>query len=71
MIDRAYALRRAWRGHRLNRDALADHGLLLSCELEQLASGQFTDESNRRMAGHILKHPLHWFWFTCAYGPLI
>jgi len=63
IIDRAYALRRAWRGHRLSRDALADHGLLLSCELEHLASGRFVDELNRRLAGHILNHSLHWFWF--------
>jgi transposase len=63
MLERAYALRRAWRGHRLSGDALAEQGLLLSCELEHLASGRFTDESNRRLAGHLLKHSLSWFWF--------
>ncbi len=63
MIDQAYALRRAWRGHRLSADALLDEGLLLSCELERAASGHFTDASNRRLAGHILKHSLSWFWF--------
>lgn len=63
LIDRAYALRRAWRGHRLSGDALADHGLGLACELEQLAQGRFTYEPNRRLAGHLLKHAMHWFWF--------
>jgi transposase len=63
LIDRAYALRRAWRGHRLSGDALADHGLGLACELEQLASGHFTHEPNRRLAGHLLNHAMHWFWF--------
>jgi transposase len=63
LIDRAYALRRAWRGHRLSGDALADHGLELACKLEQLASGHFTNEANRRLAGHLRKHAMHWFWF--------
>jgi len=63
LIDRAYALRRAWRGHRLNSDALAERGLGLACELEQLAQGRFTYPPNRRLAGHLLKHSLHWFWF--------
>ena len=63
LIDRAYALRRAWRGHRLDRDALAEAGLLLSDELDTLASDRFTHEPNRRLAGHIRKHAMHWFWF--------
>ena len=63
LIDRAFALRRAWRGHRLNRDDLAMQGLALSCELEQLVSGRFTYKPNRRLAKHILKHAMHWFWF--------
>ena len=63
LIDRAYALRRAWRGHRLSGDALADCGLGLACELEQLARGRFTYEPNRRLAGHLLNHAMHWFWF--------
>jgi len=63
LIDRAYALRRAWRGHRLNGDDLAMHGLGLACELEQLAEGRFTYPPNRRLAGHLLKHSMHWFWF--------
>ena len=63
LIDRAFALRRAWRGHRLSGDDLAEHGLALACELEQLTSGRFTHEPNRRLAGHLLKHAMHWFWF--------
>jgi transposase len=63
LIGRAYALRRAWRGHRLNGDALAERGLGLACELEQLARSRFTYPPNRRLAGHLLKHAMHWFWF--------
>lgn len=63
LIDRAYACRRAWRGHRLDADAQAEHGLELACELERLAQGRFTYEPNRRLAGHLLKHAMHWFWF--------
>jgi transposase len=63
LIDRAYALRRAWSGHRLSGDALSERGLGLACELEQLARGRFTYEPSRRLAGHLLKHAMHWFWF--------
>jgi transposase len=63
LIDRAFALRRAWRGHRLSADDLCDHGLALACELEHLASGNFTNDANRRLANHILKHAMSWFWF--------
>lgn len=63
LIDRAYALRRAWRGHRLTGDELAERGLLLTCELESLATGRFTHAPNRRLAKHLLKHSMHWFWF--------
>lgn len=63
LIDRAFALRRAWRGHRLTGDDLAEQGLSLACQLEQLASGRFRDPANRRLARHLGKHALHWFWF--------
>ena len=63
LIDRAFALRRAWRGHRLTGDALAVQGLELACQLQTLAEGRFTCEPNRRLAQHILKHAMHWFWF--------
>ena len=63
LVDRAFTLRRAWRGHRLSGDDLAEHGLGLACELERLASGRFTHEPNRRLASHLLNHAMHWFWF--------
>ena len=63
LIDRDFALRRTWRGHRLGRDDLAMQGLALSCELEQVTSGRFTYAPNRRLAGHISKHAMQWFWF--------
>jgi transposase len=63
LIDRAFALRRAWRGHRLGRDDLAMQGLVLSCELEQVTSGRFTYAPNRRLSKHILNQGIHWFWF--------
>ncbi|HEX3654576.1 MAG TPA: IS66 family transposase [Pirellulales bacterium] len=63
LIDRAYTLRRAWRGHRLSGDDLAERGLSLACELERLAQGRFTHEPNRRLAAHLLGHAMHWFWF--------
>jgi transposase len=63
LVDHAFALRRAWRGHRLSGDDLAERGLGLACELEQLACGRFTHEPNRRLAGHLLNHAMHWFWF--------
>ena len=63
LVDRAFALRRAWRGHRLSGDDLAERGLGLACELERLASGRFTHEPNRRLAAHVLNHAIQWFWF--------
>jgi transposase len=63
LIERAFALRRAWRGHRLSGDDLAERGLGLACELERLASGRFTCGPNRRLAQHLQKHAMHWFWF--------
>jgi transposase len=68
LIDAAFAARRLWRGHRLSGDELVDHGLALSCELERLTSGHFTDSANRRLAKHLAKHPLAWFWFLMEPG---
>ena len=42
---------------------MAEAGLALACRLEQLVSGHFTYEPNRRLAKHLLKHSMHWFWF--------
>jgi hypothetical protein len=33
------------------------------CELEQAAQCRFTHEPNRRLAAHLRKHAMHWFWF--------
>jgi transposase len=63
LIDQAFAIRRAWRGHRLTGDDLAERGLGLACKLERLAGGRFTHEPNRRLAKHLLNHAMHWFWF--------
>jgi transposase len=63
LLDEAFALRRQWRGHRLDGDELAEAGLALACRLEAEASGRFTHEPNRRLADHIRKHAMHWFWF--------
>jgi transposase len=63
LIDRAYALRRAWRGHRLNADEMATRGLELACELERLSWGSFRYAPNRRFADHLNAHAMNWFWF--------
>ena len=63
LIDHAFAFRRAWRGHRMDRDELASAGLLLAVELEDLGRGTFTYDPNRRLAAHILNHSMEWFWF--------
>jgi transposase len=63
LIDEAFALRRQWRGHRLSGNDLAISGLELACQVEQAASGRFRWEPHRRLAKHILKHAMHWFWF--------
>jgi transposase len=63
LIDQAFALRRAWRGHRLSGEALAEQGLGLSCQLERVAAGRFRHTPNRRLAQHIHKHAIQWFWF--------
>lgn len=69
LIERAYAQRRLWRGHRIDRDRLADAGLGLSCELDDLASGKFRSAANRRLAAHLRAHAMAWFWFLV--DPLI
>jgi transposase len=63
LIDEAFAVRRAWRGHRLTADEMAGEGLRLACELEALVSGTFTYEPNRRLAAHVRRHSMQWFWF--------
>jgi len=63
LIDRAFDVRRAWRGHRLTADERTDAGLSLGCALEALVQGTFTYEPNRRLAAHVADHAMHWFWF--------
>jgi transposase len=63
LIDLAYAVRRAWRGHRISKDEMAASGLQLSCQLQDLAEASCTNTANRRLAKHILKHCMNWFWF--------
>jgi len=63
LIEQAYSQRRLWRGHRIDRDRLADAGLTLSCKLDDLASGKFRSAANQRLAAHLRAHAMAWFWF--------
>jgi len=63
LIDLAYEVRRRWRGHRIDRDAMADAYLALSCALEDLFSREYHSPSNRRLAKHLRAHALEWFRF--------
>lgn len=63
LIEQAYSQRRLWRGHRLDRDRLADAGLTLSYRLDELASGKFRSTANRRLAAHLRARAMSWFWF--------
>lgn len=63
LIEQAYAARRLWRGHRVNGDDLAEAGLGLSCQLDDLAAGKFRSAANQRLAAHLRAHSLSWFWF--------
>jgi transposase len=63
LIERAYAIRRQWRAGQISQEQQAEQGLSLACELEEVASGHFTYEPNRRLANHILAHAMQWFWF--------
>ena len=47
----------------VSRDDSAEYGLGLACELERLPSGRFTHAPNRRLARHVRKHAMQWFWF--------
>ncbi|MCO6455047.1 MAG: IS66 family transposase, partial [Pirellulaceae bacterium] len=63
LIEEAFCVRRGWRGHRISTDESAMLGLDLTCRLEKLTQGRFCNKENRKLADHILKHALHWFWF--------
>ena len=36
--------------------------------LEELVEGRFTYEPNRRLAKHLAKHSIQWFWFLIVPG---
>jgi transposase len=63
LIETAFLVRRRYRGHRLSANDLVDESLGLGCLLEELAAGCFTYEPNRRLAKHLLRHRMQWFWF--------
>ena len=63
LVEEAFHVRRLWRGHRIDGDERTTAGLELACRLQDLVEGRFTHEPNRRLAKHILKHGMHWFWF--------
>lgn len=68
LVDVAFALRRAHRAGKLSEDDLAESGLGLACRLETLVGGRFTWQPNRRLASHLKKHLMHWFWFLIEPG---
>lgn len=63
LLAQAYDVRRRWRAGELTDDQQIDAGLRLACRLEDVAGGQFSCATNRRLADHILAHAMHWFWF--------
>lgn len=63
LIDEAFAVRRAFRQDELTIDEQAILGLDLSCQLQEAAEGKFTNQANRRLAGHIARHMNQWFMF--------
>jgi len=42
--------------------------LTLGTILDELVEGRFTYEANRRLAKHLGKHSLNWFWFLIEPG---
>jgi len=63
LVDLALAVRRDYRAGLLTADQMACEGLALACWLEELAQGQFTYGPNQRLAKHLNRHPMDWFWF--------
>jgi transposase len=68
LIEAAFAVRRAYEAHRLSANQSVDEALALGCALEALVQGRFTYEPNRRLAKHLAKHSLSWFWFLIEPG---
>jgi transposase len=63
LVDLAFAVRREYAAGRLDADQMVDEGLALGCALEELVAGRFTFEANRKLAKHLARHSLQWFWF--------
>lgn len=63
LVDVAFQTRRDYEAGNLDEDRMVEQGLALACNLEELASGRFRYEPNRRLAKHLLKHAIQWFWF--------
>ncbi len=57
------AVRREYEAGRMDANQMVDEGLTLGCALEELVEGRFTYEPNRRLAKHLAKHSIQWFWF--------
>ena len=63
-IDRAFAIRRTWRGRRLDKIGRVEAGAKLLDEWHETISGTFPFDPNRKLANHLLDHsPLDWFGF--------
>lgn len=68
LVDMAFAVRREYEAGRMDADQMVDEGLTLGCVLDELAAGRFRYEPNRRLAKHLAKHSIQWFWFLIAPG---
>jgi transposase len=68
LIDLAFAVRREYEAGRMSADQMVDEALGLGCALEELVEGRFTYEPNRRLAKHLAKHSIQWFWFLIEPG---
>lgn len=63
LVDIAFQVRRDYRAGVLTADQMACEGLGLACNLEELVQGRFTYEPNQRLAKHLNRHLMEWFWF--------
>lgn len=63
LVDIAFQVRRDYRAGVLTADQMACEGLGLACRLEELTQGRFTYEPNQRLAKHLNRHLMEWFWF--------
>jgi len=63
LVDRAFALRRAWRGTSIERRRYGPEGLGVELRIGSVGVGPFQARAQSALAGHLLEHPLNWFWF--------